>query len=631
MLKRKSGSRSEDDVRSQKSHYTNASKIGSVPSRNLELSLEVELDDEVRSIIRNPDKCASALLDVTVIKPKGLEDYTSNTQTLRTEQVKKMIGSMQLNHGDKKLLMEKLFGMGNGEVDRKPAKPKRGASAKETRKKSCLSPKSKHLYKDSLVSLEQGDVRCVTDESNSAVFSMYKQKKPKKAAQEIPNSKLQHIYTTPRTYENLRTMFACQKNEADHDSLKMDAPCLCQNCAIVGVLTDSQKKPFATEAMPHPKDEEEARLRRAARKKSVSFKSLKELASSPHHHDQCEAIYKVLSTRISELEKRLMMQEQRAVPKDYFKKIITKLVTHLSKLTHYTTEEKTLSQRDKDYLAQHSRMKSGAKSSKFHVNPVLVGNSFKIPAEKEYEPKPCSSSEPPRGPSEVLWKWGEEVLLSGRDLKNKVVYLLEETLRNLRKGFEKPQSSHRCEEDIQSIVDELSKNLAETVRMSSARSRDARRSRSKHHANNLCKQRAEHDRKSAKPSMIPRYHNNKRLGPSINVAYINPQLTKWPEESSVSFKIDASDYDSHRETMTEARKNQYKREFYKVLESTKRADRFKLWQNIWNQAVENRQGKSDTVSIQIPDPKDLLRQKMIHLEYTIGELEHLLLKDDAQC
>jgi len=64
-----------------------------------------------------------------------------------------------------------------------------------------------------------------------------------------------------------------------------------------------------------------------------------------------------------------------------------------------------------------------------------------------------------------------------------------------------------------------------------------------------------------------------------------------------------------------------------VLENTKTADKFKLWQNIWNQALENRQTKTDTVIIQIPDPKDLLRQKMIHLEYTIGELEELLLKD----
>lgn len=70
-----------------------------------------------------------------------------------------------------------------------------------------------------------------------------------------------------------------------------------------------------------------------------------------------------------------------------------------------------------------------------------------------------------------------------------------------------------------------------------------------------------------------------------------------------------------------------KREFIKVLENTKTADKFKLWQNIWNQALENRQTKTDTVIIQIPDPKDLLRQKMIHLEYTIGELEELLLKD----
>lgn len=82
---------------------------------------------------------------------------------------------MQLDNGDKKMLMEKLFGMENGEVNRKHTKPKRGASSREARKKSCLSPKSKHVYKDSVMSLEQGDVRCVTDESNSAVFSMYSQ------------------------------------------------------------------------------------------------------------------------------------------------------------------------------------------------------------------------------------------------------------------------------------------------------------------------------------------------------------------------------------------------------------------------------------------------------------------------
>lgn len=47
--------------------------------------------------------------------------------------------------------------------------------------------------------------------------------------------------------------------------------------------------------------------------------------------------------------------------------------------------------------------------------------------------------------------------------------------------------------------------------------------------------------------------------PAVNVAYINPQLTRWPEESSVSFKIEtSSEYDSHRENMSSAKRKQCK-------------------------------------------------------------------------
>lgn len=65
-------------------------------------------------------------------------------------------------------------------------------------------------------------------------------------------------------------MFACQDKERVEHQVKMEQPCLCQNCAIVGILTDSQKKPFATEPMPNPQEDKDAKCRRPSRKKSVS-------------------------------------------------------------------------------------------------------------------------------------------------------------------------------------------------------------------------------------------------------------------------------------------------------------------------------------------------------------------------
>lgn len=46
--------------------------------------------------------------------------------------------------------------------------------------------------------------------------------------------------------------------------------------------------------------------------------------------------------------------------------------------------------------------------------------------------------------------------------------------------------------------------------------------------------------------------------PVVNVAYVNPEMRRWTQESSVSFKIDDSDYDSHKGSMSESRKRQCK-------------------------------------------------------------------------
>ncbi|XP_066252695.1 uncharacterized protein [Euwallacea similis] len=588
MQKPKSEVRTDDGLRSQKSHYTNVSKIDSVSSKNLELSLEVEIDEEVRSIIRNPTKCPSTL-DVTVIEPKGTGSYSINTQTLKTEQVKKLIGAMRLENNDKKVLMQKLF----GEIRSRKKKPEN--DHKEDRK-------SKHMHRNSLGTQE---------------VPSYSRKEP-------PTTKVQHIFTTLKTYKNIRAMFDCSNVEHEDQRSKMNQPCLCQNCAIVGILTDSLKKPFATEPMSNLEEKQEPKFKRLLGKKSVGYKNLKEIVTGDNSHEQYETLFKLLSMRIDELEKRVLMQEKKAVPKDYFRKIITKLVNHFSKLTQYTTARQP-SQRDNEYRATRSKSKT---NSKYYVNPAPIRNPYKLSAEKEYEPKPCSSSESHRGPSETLWKWGEEVLVSGRDLKNRVVFLFEETLKYMKKGWEKsPEITKRYEDDIQSILNELSKNLTKTVNLEVLDDKEGRKGRDARGSMGIggAIKEDETRRKMAQPLLITRYRRTS--APSVKLAYINPQLMKWPEESSVSLKIDSSDDHQNREKMTDSRNTQYKKEFCKVLNNTKFIDKYRLWQTVWSQAQENRQTTADTVIIQIPDPKDPLRHKMLHLECTIGELEQILFKD----
>lgn len=85
---------------------------------------------------------------------------------------------MTLDKSDKRKLIEKLFGhSGHKEINHKSPEPSHNVPRKESKKrKSCLSAKTKHSYKQSSMALEHGDnVQCITDETNSAVFSMYNQ------------------------------------------------------------------------------------------------------------------------------------------------------------------------------------------------------------------------------------------------------------------------------------------------------------------------------------------------------------------------------------------------------------------------------------------------------------------------
>lgn len=65
-----------------------------VPDKDIELTLELEMDDEVKDIISCPEKYGNTMLDVTVIKPKLDKLYTAQKKIMSGEEVKKFIAAM---------------------------------------------------------------------------------------------------------------------------------------------------------------------------------------------------------------------------------------------------------------------------------------------------------------------------------------------------------------------------------------------------------------------------------------------------------------------------------------------------------------------------------------------------------
>ncbi|KAJ8955001.1 hypothetical protein NQ318_000433 [Aromia moschata] len=469
-----------------------------------------------------------------------------------------------------------------------------------------------------------------TDETTSEAPSGYNQQH--RSVSKADNDRVEQIYTTPRTYNDLKALFTCKnKNKYDQNE-KPNKPCLCQNCAILGLLSDAQKRPFVTENSYDPREHTLPHKRltsdKPKRKKSVNFKD--------ESHTECEYYFRYLSSKIKTLEERLAIQEERSVTKEYFKKIITKLVNHISKLTGsgQPTHEGN-HQKYKDYKEpRRSREKSFESSGhRYYVHPVLIDQKLhsNVPVEKDASPikqnaattSHMSSGIPTQGAHDSFWKWGEEILKPGIDLKNKIIDLLEETLQNLRRPKEKRLEGRREHKEYHvPSVPERSKRKEQNKTHSDPNHSNSGSSISKQ-LDYLTKTSC--NKKNAKlPSKLLPKQDAQREEP-LNVSYVSPKIKGWHDESQFSFKFESSDIDSTK-NMDDKKLNEcYKQEFMQTICNTKEADKLKLWQNIWNQAKVNGQSRHDKVTIQIPNRKDLKKNKMIEIEYTIEELESLLI------
>lgn len=442
-------------------------------NEELELSLEVEIDEEVRDIIGSPKRCASALLDVTIVKPEDVEKlYTVHKKTLKGNEVKKFINAMNLSKNDIKKIVESMFegnkGKSSGDYKRDCENTTKGTQKHELdgRIKNLLLEAD--IYSDDLSSIKSPD-------------------------------KVNQIYTAPKTFQDLSAMFQCKNKYKKETPEKSEFPCACEHCAIVGVVTDSQKKPFATE---HIYDAQDLKNKR-------DFLKKKKVYYPTEDHIECQHYFKYLTAKIKTLETRLNAQEEKAVPKEYFKKVITKLVTNLTKITTPSQTNIPASPANKSRDPQYKGYSTDEHSYENFKQKYQTRAFVFSPNETKTSTRPSSKKTSSSVNDTPFWKWGEEVLRPGIDIKNKIVQLLEETVKNLR--WSKPSNP---KSNMKDVVDEISQNLYKTIHDIPEKEEAAYRKKDSHRKRTF------------------------KGGSSVNVSYINP--TQW-DESQMSLILESED------------------------------------------------------------------------------------------
>ncbi|XP_057658921.1 uncharacterized protein LOC130895567 [Diorhabda carinulata] len=463
-------------------------KSEDVTEKNNQLQLELEMDDEVTDIINFPEKYAGTYLDVTVIKPKENELFTTEKKVMSGEQVKEFIETMNLGK-NRKLSIEK-------------------------------SKKSTNKY-------AKGDHIKIPTFSDSEAENV------------------QQIFNTT----GLNSIFKCKNRENAKE--KYAAPCVCKNCAIVGLVADSQKRPFVTEPLKDPRE-----ILKKRNNNEENDKRKKE-----NDHQYCQYYFKHLSEKIRSLEERVAAQEQKAVPKEYFKKTIMKLVNHFTKTT-YNGQIKLEAPIQSSPINKNKTIPR----QKLIVNPILIQSR--------------SGEEPPQS---NVWKWREDILKPGIDMKNKLISVMEDTLNSLKKSKTKPK-----EDELKSFINEFSNNLYKTINDDKA----------------TCRKKDSHRN-------------------PVSVTYVNSQILRW-QDTQTTFKFESDKESLHN--LLEKKKTQefHKYEFLKTIKNTKEEDKRRLWESIREQANKNGHNKYNKVTVQIPD-KSNPKKGCVEVEYTLGELEYLLL------
>ncbi|CAH0553432.1 unnamed protein product [Brassicogethes aeneus] len=601
------------------------------------IGMELDMDESVKQIIDSSKKCSSILLDVTVIRPaeetnNSNKKFVTQTSTLNSSQVRKLIASMEMGNHDKSKLLDKIFGQRSNDCVMKISKHVTTPITDGTYPPDIFSslrrsetiPAKRDTHRSSLPWDRfykkcncSGSLHQTLSKISSGVVLNRTSSECCLSNRRIDGDgdqhNMQHIYTTAKSF-NLKNVFAC-KNKNSYEN-KNEDPCNCQNCAILNVIEDTQKKPMFAGPIEASGFEERRH-----------FRSRK----YPSEHAICNLQYTQLTKKINELEERLAAHEERSVAKDYFKRIITKLVTHITKITSGGSQDKihtTNHYREKypekytERYVDHYSDKYQYRSTfdqRYHVNPMLFSDSTpqkEMKSLNSIEKETCDSNTQ-SDDIDGFWKWGGEILRPGIDLKNKIVQLMEDYLQRKKTGqpkgadFGANMEKNDRDKEIKIYVDVISNNLhhknisnASTPVIYITKSGVYKKDKDKL---NKCKRN--------EPDVL--LNKKEYKARDVNVAYVNPNIKSWTEYS-LSTSLGSSFSDQVEYELC-------KEKFKEILSNTKTEGKKRLWNTIWNQAVINGQKKNDFVTIQVPNGSN----EVMEMYYTIAELENILTNDHS--
>lgn len=205
---------------------------------------------------------------------------------------------------------------------------------------------------------------------------------------------LRQVFAAART-SNVRKLLKCQNPHRHKEDPKQ--PCFCQHCGMVDVLMESQKRLYTDEFC----DEND----NLSRKRS----SVK-LSKSRNLHD--------LRERVKRMETTLREYQEKCVTKDYLKLVVDKLISYIAPKSERTPTKKDTSTqcRSKSSRYKDSATLKTETIKQFRRNDQIVGNVAVVQETDKAKT------------DEVCWKWGEETIKPGLDLKHKILQLLSDTV-----------------------------------------------------------------------------------------------------------------------------------------------------------------------------------------------------------
>lgn len=429
--------------------------ISSTSKENIELSLEVEIADSLQKLLSSPENCTSRLLDVTIIRPSkdcAVNRVETNTVAFDKEDIKDLL-----------TIIEKQNVEDNRKTSKVPCKHATSANAKPKYEFKT----SRNHDGSSLAAKRNLYVRSVSSHMNPANHNRNKKEVPSHLRNvearlieichnhtnfEETNSSSEshiavdktmgdgsnahHIYAAAQTFDSIRKKLTCQ-NKHRRDGEKSDTPCMCQNCGTLGVLIESQKGPVLTNAPVWSSGPQKPEQNATPKKQGhyVDLRSNKNDTNNIQH----------IKLRLKSLEDRVTHQEESAVTKEYFKKIMGKLITYCHTKTENAQIPNTFDAKENGVQCNMHNSKYTSKSQTvkqkhtykpdqcFCVTPMVVENE-KGDENKESQSRLLDLSKSILNMNKTLesfCKWGEEIIKPGFDLKSKIMSLLDEKLSTI--------------------------------------------------------------------------------------------------------------------------------------------------------------------------------------------------------